>query len=81
MVSNGPCNKHAFCTQNHVLIPIWSFLFCQTKQVCVASEEEEKGEEVKIKEELFHDESDEEKLVEDEPVFDTHNHQKNEKAK
>ena len=57
------------------------FCFCQTKQVCAASEEEEKTEEVKIKEELFHDESDEEKLVEDEPVFDTHNHQKNEKAK
>ena len=42
-----------------------------------ASEEEEMGEEVKVKEELFHDDSDEEKLIDDGvPVVDAHNKQK-----
>ena len=55
--------------------------FCQTNEVHDASEEEEMGEEVKVKEELFHDNSDEEKLIEDGLVVDVHNKQKNEKAK
>ena len=60
-----------------------SFLlyFHQTNKVHDASEEEEMGEEVKVKEELSHVDSNEEKLIEDGPVADAHNKQKNEKAK
>ena len=63
---------------------MWSF-FCQTNllktgQVHDACEEET-GEEVKIKEELFQDDSDEEKFVEDGSVIDAHKKQKKEKAK
>ena len=62
-----------------------SSFFCQTNlpktgHVHDASEEET-GEEVKIKEELFHDDSDEEKFIEDGPVIDGHKKQKKEKAK
>ena len=57
------------------------FYSYQTKQVRGTSEAEETGDEVIVKEELFNDDSDEEKLVEDGPVFDADRHPKKEKAK
>ena len=76
VVLNVPFMSKWFDTDKSFLL-----YFCQTNKVRDASEEEEIAEEVQVKEELFHDDSDEEKLIEDGPVVNAHNKKNNEKSK